>query len=82
MKEVINIGFLEHAPASFHGMTVKNEDGSYTILVDPNDTFEQRMKTARHELDHILNNDFSRSDVQQIEAAAHGKEEKHRPIHI
>lgn len=71
MIEGINIGYLEHAPAGFHGMAVRNEDGSYTILLDPNDSFEQRMLTAKHELDHILHNDFSDVDVQAIEAKAH-----------
>lgn len=75
MIEGVNIGFLEHAPAGFHGMVVKNDDGFYTILLDPNDTFEQRLKTFRHELEHILNNDFAKLDVQEIEAMAHGKEE-------
>ena len=74
MKEVVNIGFLEHATAGFHGMVVKNDDDSYTILVDPNDTFEKRMQTIRHELKHIEGNDFSENDVQKIEVMAHGKE--------
>lgn len=71
MIEGINIGYLEHAPASFHGMVVKDDDGFYTILLDPNDTYEQRLKTVRHELEHILNGDFSKTDVQEIEAKAH-----------
>ena len=76
MIEVVNIGYLEHAPASFHGMVVKDDDGFYTILLDPNDTYEQRLRTFRHELEHILNDDFAKLDVQEIEAIAHGKEEK------
>lgn len=75
MIEGVNIEYLEHAPASFHGMVVKDDDGFYTILLDPNDTYEQRLKTVRHELEHILNNDFAKLDVQEIEAAAHGEEE-------
>ena len=71
MIEGINIGFLEHAPAGFHGMAVKNDDGFYTILLDPNDTFEQNMKTYLHELEHIYNNDFDKEDVQAVEAATH-----------
>ena len=71
MIEGVNIGFLEHAPAGFHGMVVKNDDGFYTILLDPNDTYERRLQTARHELEHILNDDFSKSDIQLIEAEAH-----------
>lgn len=71
MIDGVNIGFLEHAPAGFHGMVVKNDDGFYTILLDPNDTFEQRMKTVQHELKHIYNNDFDKEDIQAVEAAAH-----------
>ncbi len=70
---VINFGFLEGAPAGFHGMVVHNEDDSYTILTDPNDSFERRMMTAKHELDHIDGGDFYIEDVQQIEAEAHKK---------
>lgn len=71
MTEAITIGFLEHAPAGFHGMVIKNEDDSFTILVDPNDTAEQRLKTISHELKHIMGNDFDVESVQEIEAKAH-----------
>ena len=72
---IINFGFLEHAPTAFHGMVIHNPDDSYTILLDPNDTYEQRLKTIKHELEHIKNDDFSIEDIQKIEARAHyGKE--------
>ena len=67
---VINFGFLEHAPAGFHGMVIHNPDDSYTILTDPNDSFERRMMAVKHELDHIKNEDFGIDDVQAIEADA------------
>ena len=70
---VINWAFLEHAPTWFHGMVIRNEDDSYTILTDPNDSFERRMIAAKHELDHINGGDFCIEDVQQIEADAHNK---------
>lgn len=71
----INIGYLEHAPAKFHGMVTHNPDDSYTILLDPNDTYEQHLKTIKHELEHINNGDFSIEDIQKIETMAHyGKE--------
>lgn len=70
---IINFGFLEHAPAGFHGMVVRNPDDSYTILTDPNDSFERRMMTVKHELDHINGGDFNIEDVQQIEADSHKK---------
>ena len=68
---IINFGFLEHAPAGFHGMVVRNPDDSYTILTDPNDSFERRMMAVKHELDHIENEDFQIEDVQMIETKAH-----------
>ena len=71
---IINIGYLEHAPAGFHGMAVHNADDSYTVLLDPNDTHEQRLKTLKHELDHINNDDFRCEDIQKIEARAHNGE--------
>ena len=68
---IINFGFLEHAPAGFHGMVVRNPDDSYTILTDPNDSYERRMIAVKHELDHIENDDFQIDDVQMIESSAH-----------
>lgn len=68
--EVI-VRYLEKAPAGFHGMVVKNSDDSFTILLDPNDSRLQNMKTYKHELEHILNDDFSKFDVQLIEANTH-----------
>lgn len=75
MNEVINVHYLENAPAGFHGMVVPNEDGSYTILLDPNDCPERRLEAYKHELNHILNGDFAKSDIQAIETAAHEKKE-------
>lgn len=68
---IINFGFLEHAPAGFHGMVIHNPDDSYTILTDPNDSYERRMIAVKHELDHIENDDFQIDDVQMIESSAH-----------
>ena len=70
MNEVINVHYLENAPAGFHGMVIPNEDGSYTVLLDANDCQERRLEAYKHELDHILNGDFARPVVQTIEAAA------------
>lgn len=80
MNEIIIVGFLENAPAGFHGMVTRNEDDSYTILLDPNDTPERRLEAYRHELRHIQNGDFAAGDVQTIEAAAHEKEKRNIQI--
>lgn len=67
----IVVRFLENAPAGFHGMVVRNDDDTYTILLDPNDSSDQILETYLHELNHISNNDFNKEDIQAVEAAAH-----------
>lgn len=70
MHQIV-VRFLENAPAGFHGMVVRNDDDTYTILLDPNDSSDQILETYLHELNHISNNDFHKEDIQAVEAAAH-----------
>lgn len=66
----INIVLLEKAygiPGSVH----KNKDDSYTIFIDANLTYEKQHEVFRHELRHILGNDFDKKDVQKIEHQNH-----------
>ena len=60
-------------PLSVDGLTVKNEDDSYTIFLNARSSVNQQREAYEHELHHINNNDFGKTDVQSIEAAAHGK---------
>lgn len=69
--ENIIVRYLENAPAGFHGMVTHNEDDSYTILLDPNDSADRIMEAYFHELKHINGNDLEKPDVQAIEADAH-----------
>ena len=48
----------------------------YTVYVDRNLPKDEQIAAARHELDHIANDDFSREDVQLIEWERHGEGEK------
>lgn len=52
-------------------MVVKNEDDTYTILINARLTRESQIKAYEHAMRHIMNNDFSRDDTQEIEAVAH-----------
>ena len=59
------------------GMTVneavtENEDGSYTIFVNKSLCESKQIKAINHALNHIKNNDFEKSNVQNIELVAHG----------
>lgn len=46
--------------------------GGYTVYLSSRLDEAQRLKAYKHALHHIENDDFSRTDVQQIEAEAHG----------
>lgn len=58
-------------PNSGNEMIVKNEDGSYTILINAKLSAQGQLLAYEHALKHIRNNDFEKSNVQEIEKAAH-----------
>lgn len=72
MSNNIFIHYLEHAPAGFHGFVSHNEDDTYSIFLDPNDSAERRLEALMHEIEHIGNADFHKEKVQDIEREAHG----------
>ena len=49
----------------------ENEDGSYTIFVNNNLCDSKRIRAIKHAIDHIVNKDFGRDDIQEIEAESH-----------
>lgn len=49
----------------------ENEDGSYTIFVNSNLCESKRLHAIRHAFKHIKGRDFSKEDVQEIEAHSH-----------
>ena len=49
----------------------KNEDGSYSIFLDPALSYEMQHEKYEHALRHIQNHDFEKENVQEIEAQAH-----------
>lgn len=51
---------------------VPNEDMSYTIFINDDLSPEGRYRAFLHALDHIQNEDFHGTDVQDIEQRAHG----------
>lgn len=50
---------------------IPNEDGSYTIFINARHTSEQQHASCVHALAHILNGDFEKDDVNEIEFNAH-----------
>lgn len=46
----------------------------YTVWLSDRLDDGQREKALRHAIRHIMRGDFEKTDVQQVEADAHGKE--------
>lgn len=59
-------------PNTIKGFTVSTNDDFFTIVLNQNLSHSQNMKTYFHELNHIMNGDFSKkSSVDMIEFYAH-----------
>lgn len=61
-----NVCFME-LPSRVKGYVCKNEDDTHTIILNSRLTIEQNMETYLHELNHIENNDFEKSTVDEAE---------------
>ena len=68
----LNIQVIDFKCTSGAELVTPNEDGSFTILINARLSADQQHDALLHALGHILNNDFEKENVQQIEAAAHG----------
>lgn len=56
-------------PTQIKALTVKNRDGSYTIVLNSHFNFEQLQRSFLHELKHIDNCDLEKDcDIDEIEA--------------
>lgn len=63
---MIIIKFLQ-MPTSIKGAVRKNPDGTNTILLNSKHSYEQNVKTFTHELSHIINDDISKQDLNEVE---------------
>ena len=70
MTPDVNVVLLDF-PTSGNEMVFENEDGSYTIMINSRLSCDGQLKAYRHAMHHIENDDFSKNDVQSIEAVAH-----------
>lgn len=52
----------------------KNEDDSYTIFINAQLSAEEQRKKFLHAMTHIIENDFEKTDVGEIENQAHSLE--------
>ena len=71
MNEIINVQILDMDPMVAE-QVVKNHDDSFTIFLNARLNYERRLEAYQHAIRHIENDDFYKTDVQRIEAEAHG----------
>lgn len=50
---------------------IQNTDNSYTIFLNARLSHEMRLKAYAHAIKHLIENDFERENVQEIEVMAH-----------
>ncbi len=60
-------------PTTIGGFVVENGDMSYTIVLNSRLNHERNIISYEHELKHIVNNDFEKYNVQEIECKAHDR---------
>lgn len=59
-------------PTHIKALTVKNKDGSYTIILNSRLSFEQQQGSFMHELQHIINCDLEKEcDIDELEYMVH-----------
>lgn len=60
-------------PGTVKGYTISFIDGTFCIVLNERISYEQRYKAYQHELEHILNNDFDRNniDIDNLENIRH-----------
>lgn len=69
--EIIQV-FIVDMPTSIRGLTVRNEDDSYTILINAGLPHEEQIKVYDHEIEHINNHDYDHMyDASKIEWMRH-----------
>lgn len=69
-EQDVNVVLIDF-PSPGNEMVVPNEDGTYTILINAKISKENQLKAYRHAMNHIINNDFDKDNVQKIEYHAH-----------
>ena len=72
MIPVVNVQVLDFKTTCGSELVTPNEDGSFTVLINARMSYDTQRKALLHALGHILNDDFEKENVQEIESAAHG----------
>lgn len=71
----INVIYM-NLPRGSHGASTVNDDGSFTVFLDPRDSNDMQRHGFVHEIRHIVRGDFDNiydKNVGDIETNAHKK---------
>lgn len=66
--------FINFPNTSTKEAVTENPDGSYTIFIESSLSKEGQRNAFLHAMNHILGNDFTKNDIDNIEKAAHNTE--------
>lgn len=66
LTEAIGVYFL-NMDTAVEEEVHPNEDGSFTIIINARISSERQMLAYQHALEHIMNDDFSKSCADDIE---------------
>ena len=59
-------------PTSIGGYTIRDNNGDYNIILNARLSYERQARAYRHEMKHIVNGDFFKSETTDlIEIRAH-----------
>lgn len=67
----IFVHYIDHL--GVNEAVTQNEDGSYSVFLDPALSYEMQHEKYDHALRHIRSHDFEKENVQEVEAQAHKK---------
>lgn len=70
MEPDVNVHLIDF-PVRGKEMIFSNEDGTYTIFINARLSYEAQLQAYEHALKHIQNEDFQKTDIQEIEYTAH-----------
>lgn len=73
-------------PLHVKTLVTENQDGSYTILINSQFTWEQQKEAVLHDLTHIARNDFTREEhanliEQMVHSAANISSDTYMEFH-
>lgn len=64
--EYINLQVVDWLPLSVAGLTVKNDDGGFTVLLNSKMSYHRQKETYLHETMHIVSGDFEADIEKQV----------------